>query len=115
MFGWIKTALSYGLQLYGWIKGQPVKPELLAEVLPQAIATLLPMIRNAITYQGLDTREKFDAWLETLDASTGTDPGAIQIIPNMPAKFEEEFFDGLKQAARCYGYMLLKLPGYYEE
>jgi len=114
MFGWIKTAIGFGLQLYGYITGKP-NPDLLTDILPQAISQLLPMIKNAINYQGLDSKEKFDSWLETLDTSTGTDPGAVQLIPHMPAKFEEEFFDGLKQAAKAYGYMLLKVPEYYEE
>jgi hypothetical protein len=114
MFGWIKAAVGFGLKLYGWIKGSDSKPDLLSDALPFAISQLLPAVKTAIAYKGLDTKEKLDAWLDAVDAATGDDPAALNLIPGMPAKVEEDFFDHAKEMARCYGYCLLRVPGYFE-
>ncbi len=114
MIGWIKAIIGVAVKVFGFIKtaGHPVDP--LAEALPFALAQILPAVKNAIAFQGYDTVAKFDAWLVTIDMTTGTDAGAIDLIPRMPAKIEEEFFDAAVKMARCYGYMLLKVDGYYE-
>jgi len=83
-----------------------------AEAMPFVLQQLIPAVQQAVEYQGYNTREKFDAWLSTMDASTGTDPGAIDIIPQLPQDKEEEFFDALKEAARVYGYSLIGVEGY---
>jgi hypothetical protein len=61
----------------------------------------------------MDTKEKFDSWLKTVDTYTGNDAAAIDLIPKMPADAEEEFFDHLIEVARIYGYMLLNVEGYH--
>jgi hypothetical protein len=114
MFGWIKAALGVGLKLYGLIRGSGSKSDLLSDALPFVVNQLLPAVRTAIEYKGLNTRDKFDRWLETIDVATGDDDVSLDLIPHMPAKIEEDFFDHAKELARCYGYCLLRVPGYYE-
>lgn len=110
MLGWLKSAVSFAVKLYGWVnKGG--KPSL-ADALPFAVSQLLPAVRRAIEFQGLDTQEKFDAWLDTLDEATGVEAGAIDFIGGLPAEKEEEFFDHLIEAARIYGYYIIGVPGY---
>lgn len=114
MIGWIKAIIGVAIKVIFLFKDKdhPIDP--LTEALPLALAQILPAVRNAIAYQGYDTVEKFDTWLVTIDMMTGTDAGAIDLIPHMPAKIEENFFDAAVKMARCYGYMLLKVDGYCE-
>ena len=111
MFGWIKGALSIGVQVYKLLTKSKEKPTF-TDVIPFVIEKMFPAVQQAIAYGQLDTKEKIDAWLETFDASTGTDPGAIELIPNMPAEIEEQFFDKIKDALRIYAYCIIKVPGY---
>lgn len=110
MFGWLKVIVGVAAKIYGYVKGS--RPTTFANVIPFAVSQLLPAVENAIKYQSLDTKEKFDAWLQTLDQTTGSDPGAVDIIERLPADKEEEFFDHLVEAARIYGYHLIGVPGY---
>lgn len=110
MFGWIKAALGVAMQLWGKFSGgQKVN---VLDVIPDVVGRLLPAVQQAVKYQGLNTKDKIDAWLETMDEYTGEDVGAVDLIPEMPAKVEEVFFDHLKEAARCYAYMLAGVEGY---
>lgn len=111
MLGFIKGALSIGVQVFKLFTRSDQKPAL-TDVIPFVIEKLFPAVQQAIAYGELDTKEKIDAWLETFDASTGTDPGAVELIPNMPAEIEEAFFDKIKDALRIYAYCLIKVPGY---
>lgn len=113
LFGWISGALKLGLGLWGWVRGQDSKPTL-TDLLPVIMSNLLPAVEKAIGYQGLDTQEKFDSWLEALDAGTGSDPTAVDLIRDLPPDQEELLFDHLKEAARIYGYCLIKVPGYHQ-
>jgi len=110
MFGWLKAVVSIGLKIYGYV-AKSDKPGL-ADALPFAVGQMLPAVQKAIEYQGLDTKEKFDAWLATVDAGTGSDEGALDLIVKLPPDKEEEFFDHLVEAARIYGYHLIGVVGY---
>lgn len=110
MLGWIKAALGVAMQLYSKFSGG--KKVSVLDALPEVIGKLLPAVQNAIKYQGLDSKAKVDAWLLELDTYTGEDVGAIDLIPDMPAKVEEVFFDHLKEVARCYAYMCIGVDGY---
>ena len=110
LVGFLKEAVRVGVALAGFFKTKPST----ADGLEFAITRLIPAVREAISYGGLDTREKFDSWLAMVDAQTGNDPGAVDLIPFLTAEREEEFFDHLVAAARCYGYGMLKVPGYYQ-
>lgn len=110
MLGWLKAAVSFAVKMYGFVT-KDEKPSLV-DALPFAVGQLLPAVQRAIQFQGLNTQEKFDAWLDTLDQSTGIDKGAIDFIGGLPADKEEEFFDHLIAAARIYGYHLMGLDGY---
>jgi len=110
MFGWLKAAVVIGLKIYGFVsKGD--KPSL-ADALPFAVGQMLPAVQKAIQYQGLDTKEKFDAWLIAVDAGTGSDTTAVDLLVRLPADKEELFFDHLIEAARIYGYHLIGVEGY---
>ncbi len=112
MIGWIKTALSLGLRMFGILTGKD-KPRM-TDALPFVLANLLPAVEKAIEYKGLSTQAKFDSWLATLDTGTGSDLDAADFFPNLPPNREEELFDHLIEAARIYGYCLLKVDGYYQ-
>jgi len=113
MFGWLKAAVTIGLKIYGFVAKAGDKPSL-ADALPFAVGQLLPAIQKAIQYQGLDTKEKFDRWLATVDAGTGSEATAIDLIATLPADKEEAFFDHLIEAGRIYGYHLIGVEGYRE-
>ena len=82
-------------------------------MLPFVVSQLLPAVEQAIRFQGLNTKEKFDSWLTTLDESTGIEP-PVDLISRLPAEQEEALFDHLLEAARIYGYHLIGVPGYRE-
>lgn len=110
--GWILGIFKVGLSIFKLFKGSDDKPSL-TELLPFVLNQLIPAVDNAIKYQGLDTKEKFDQWLTFIDVSTGTDPGAFDFMGSMPPDVEEQMFDHLIETARIYGYNRLKVPGYY--
>ena len=111
MLGWLKMAVKVGLKIYGFVTAPGAKPSLI-DALPFAVGQLLPAVQKAIHYQGLNTKEKFDAWLVTVDAGTGSDENAVDFIAGLPADKEEIFFDHLIEAARIYGYNLIGVEGY---
>ena len=113
MLGWLRAALNAGLTVYSLVKGKDEKPSL-TEALPMVISNLLPMVQNAISFGGMNTKGKFDAFLDTIDSATGEDATAIDFIQDLPAEKEEQLFDHLKEAARIYGYSLIGVPGYKE-
>ena len=115
MLGWLKSAITFGAKLVSflWSDGSP-RPTL-TDGLAFAVANLMPAVEKAINYGGMSTQAKFDSWLETIDQTTGTDPGAVDVFRNIPAEQEEQLFDHFKEAARIYGYNLLRVPGYYAE
>jgi len=91
-------------------KKKPSWTDIASKIIPQ----IFEIVDNAITFQGYDTKEKFDQFLDALDFKTGTDPEAIDFLKDVTAVAEEEFFDGIIQSARAYGYAKLKVEGYYQ-
>jgi len=85
----------------------------LSSVLLTIAQNLMTAIPQAIQFGSLDTKEKFDDFLEAFDAFTGMEATAINVIKDMPPEKAEVFFDSIKEAARVYGYHLLKVEGYY--
>ncbi len=110
MWKWLLVAVQFGGAL---VKALTGKKASMTDILKLALNNLLPSVEAAIQ-NGANTKELFDAWLDELDARTGTDVGAFDIIKDMPADKEEEFFDHLKEMARLYGYCKLELPGFHE-
>lgn len=84
--------------------------ELIGIILPN----LLGLLSSAQAALALDTKEKVDAFLDTLDSFTGTDVGALDLQRDMTAQAEEEAFDGIKQFARAVLYAKIGVPGYKE-
>lgn len=111
--GIVRGALSFAASLLSAVKSGGTKPTL-GELLPVAVSALLPTIDAAIKFQGLNSKEKIDSWLGTLDSLTGADPAALDFIKGMPKEAEEELFDGLLQTARAYAYHRAGVPGYVE-
>jgi len=111
MLGWLKMAVTVGLKLFSFVTAKGTKPTMV-DAIPFAVSQMLPAVQRAIQYQGLDTKEKLDAWLVTIDAGTGSDADAVDIIARLPADKEESFFDHLIEAARIYGYHLIGVEGY---
>ncbi len=87
----------------------------LSDILNAVLTNLPTMIANVIKFGGANTKAKFDEFLETMDAYTGLEPGAVDLDHDMPKLQQEAFWDHIKEAARIMGYHQLKLPGYYQE
>lgn len=111
MLGWLKMAVMVGLKIYGYVTAKDDRPAL-ADAIPFAVGQMMPAVKQAIRYQGLDTKEKLDAWLDTIDAGTGSDAEAVDVVAKLPADKEEVLFDHLIEAARVYGYHLIGVEGY---
>lgn len=108
--GALLSILSTGIGLFKLLTGgaKPSVGDLLKFSLPQ----ILQAVDNAVTYQGLSTKEQVDAWLSTADANFGADPGALDLVKDMPPEAEEEMTDGLIQFVRAYAYYRAGVPGY---
>lgn len=91
-------------------KKKPTWSDIAGKIIPQ----IFEIVDNAITFQGYNTQEKFDQFLEALDLKTGTDPGAIDFLKDVTPEAEEQFFDGIISAAKAYGYAKLKVPGFFQ-
>lgn len=98
--------------LLNLVKAFGSKPKI-SEILALLLTTLPSIVQNVLNVSHLSTKEKFDEALETFDAYTGADPGAIDIIRDMPKEVEEEFLDHFKEMLRILGYNKLKINGYY--
>lgn len=92
-------------------KKKPTWTDIAGKLVPK----IFEIVDNAIDFAGYDTKEKFDSFLEAMDAKTGSDPGAIDILKDVTPEAEEEFFDGIKLSARAYGYAKLKVDGYFQQ
>lgn len=88
------------------------KPSIL-KVLGTVMSYLPSLIQQVIDFSKADAGERFDEFLEALDAYTGTDPGAVKVFPHLPPEREEEFWDAIKTAVRIHGNQMLKREGYY--
>ena len=83
-------------------------------VMAQAAPQIFGLVNQAIEFGGYDSKEKLDDFLSLIDLKTGVDAGALDVFKDVTDKAEEEFFDGLVQMARAYGYAKLKVEGYYQ-
>ncbi|MCX6826849.1 MAG: hypothetical protein NTV06_06260 [candidate division Zixibacteria bacterium] len=107
----LKNFISSIISMVKVFTSKPKISEILATVL-----TYLPdIVTKVIQFGGANTKEKFDDFLATLDAYTGSDLGAVDLDHDMPKEQQEAFWDHIKEAARIMGYHQLKLPGYYQE
>ena len=94
------------------VKAFGAKPKI-SDMLGLLLTTLPSIVQNVLTSSRLSTKEALDEALTTFDAYTGSDPGSIDIIRDMPQDKEEEFLDHFKEMLRILGYNKLKLNGYY--
>ena len=107
---WLQKVAHVAVNLLG----TPAQPNSvpISSGLPFSFTQMMSSGERVIGYGGMASKEKFDAWLELADSATGSEKTAIDLFIGLPAKAEEELFDHLIDAARIYGYHLLKLPGY---
>ncbi|MHC4645174.1 MAG: hypothetical protein ACYTBJ_06715 [Planctomycetota bacterium] len=111
--GVFHTLIKYGAPIVQMLLGKE-KPSLLDGV-GYAAGQIFPAVDNLLKMGKLSTKEQVDQWLDTLDAKTGTDAGAIDIFRDMPQKVEEEFFDHMKEAVRIYAYSRIGVEGFIEK
>lgn len=83
-----------------------------ADAVPMVVNQLLPMVNYAIEYGGMDSKEKFDAWLDGIDVATGEDAGALVVMGGVPRDKAEVFWDHIIAAARVIGYSKLGIEEY---
>jgi len=107
--GILNTIVSGIVSVYKLVKKKPSWTEIATQIIPQIFA----VVDKAIEFGGMDTKEKFDEFLVTLDLKTGVDNGAWDMFKDITPQGEEEFFDGIIMSARAYGYAKLKVAGYY--
>ena len=98
------------VSLFGIVKRKPSWTEIATRIVP----AVFDLVDQGIAFGGYNTKEKFDEFLALLDLKTGVDPGAMDVLKDVTAQGEEEFFDGILMAARAYGYARLKVEGYYQ-
>ena len=114
LWGILSGVLDFGVKLWGSIKGTGAKPTM-TDLLPLVVGNILPAVEKAISYQNLDSQEKVDAWLATLDAATGEEASAADVLRDLPADKEEQLFDHLLEVARIYAYSKIGVEGYTVE
>lgn len=113
--GIILGAFKVATGIYKLLKPAPGAPTpAFAEIWPDVTANVMKAVNAAVTYGGIDTKEKLDAYLATADAALGDEPAAIDIVKGLPADKEEQLSDHLIEAARIYGYHLIGVEGYKE-
>ena len=108
--GALLSILSTGIGLFKLITGGK-KPSI-SDLFKFALPSIMEAVDNAVKYQGLTTKEQVDSWLSTVDANLGLEPGALDLVRDMPGEAEEEMTDGLIQFVRAYAYYRTGVPGY---
>lgn len=106
-------AVKFGASVYKMVKGDD-KPANLVDALPLALPQILGSVQSAIKMQGFTTAEQIDSWIGTADALTGSDPGALDLVPGLPADKEEELFDAVLQAVKVVAYHKAGVAGYVQ-
>lgn len=106
-------AVKFGAGIYRMLKG-PDKPPSLVDALPLALPEILFGVQAAVSQQGLQTKDQIDAWISAADSLTGSDPGALDIVPGLPPEQEEKLFDAILTVAKVLAYHKAGLPGYVE-
>jgi hypothetical protein len=91
LWNWLPFALGGAAKLIAFFK-KDEKPTL-TDTLPFVITQLFPMVQQKLAANELTTKEQIDGFLATVDASTGIDVGALEVVPNMSPASEEKFFD----------------------
>lgn len=85
------------------------------DVFSHIISNIMPQINLGLAYGKWTSKEQVDAWLKTLDESTGTDAGALDLFKDIPGDKEEELFDHLKEFLRIYLYARIGVEGYVQK
>jgi hypothetical protein len=99
------------VNLVSLIKGKAKVTDILVELM----ATLPKAILDAIAFGQITTVEQLDDALLALDARTGTEIGAWDVIRSLPQDKEEKFFDAFRDMIEILGKNKLKVPEYYQE
>ena len=83
------------------------------EIILTVFGKITESVLDLVKFGKLSTKEMLDESLTELDLRLGSDPGAIDIDPDLPADKEEELTDHLIEVIRILGYNKLKVEGYY--
>jgi len=105
----IRSLINSVIGFFGLFQKKPT----VIEVLGKVMALIPEWISKAVLFAGYDNKERFDTFLQGFDDYTGSDEGAVDLIRDLPADKEEEFFDHIKEAGRILGYNQLKVPGFF--
>jgi hypothetical protein len=90
----IRTLIN---SVIGFVRVFQQKPSVM-DVLTRVMALIPEWVTKAIRFAGYNNKERFDLFLQGFDDYTGSDEGAIDLIEDLPADKEEEFFDHIKEA-----------------
>ena len=107
----IKKLIEIIVSMVGLIKGKAK----FSDIIMQLMAKLPEAVLKAIEYGHIDSVAKLDDALAALDAYTGIEPGALDIIKDLPADKEEELFKALGKMVEILAKNKMKVPGYYVE
>lgn len=107
----LNSIFSTAVGLWRFFGGKPKW----SDVVGRVTRDVFDLVDQAITFGNMDNRKKFDDFLQALDLKTGADPGAVDMLKDVPADQEEVFWDHIVEAARVYGYCKLKIPGFFVE
>ena len=106
------NVLKAGAGLYFSVKGK--KPSL-TELLPSVMSHILDAVGGVVEARGMTSKDQIDQWLSLVDAQTGSDLGALDLLKDLAPDKEEELFDGLIQVIRVYAYWKAGVPGYSQK
>jgi hypothetical protein len=107
----INSIITIAVDLVRLIKGKPKVTDVLLEL----VSKLPSAILDAIKFGQISSVEQLEDALIALDARTGVDIGALDVIRTLPQDKEEQFFDNLKGIIEILGKNSLKVEGYYQE
>lgn len=107
-FHWIVKAVMVTARFLGRMNQPNSTP--IVSGLPFLVSQMFASIQRVIVYGGIDSKVKFDQWLELVDSSSPADITGLALFEGVPANVEEAIFDHLIVVARMYGYHLLEVP-----
>lgn len=91
----LRGALQVGVNLFHAIKGTNSQPgsKDLGGILTGTMMSLFPAIETAQANENLTTPDRIISWLKTIDAATGEEKTAIELIPGLDPREEEILSD----------------------
>lgn len=107
----VKQLVDFIVKIVSTVKGKPKATDLLLAI----ISELPKHVIDAIAFGKISTWAQLQDGLAAFDSYTGSEPGSINLVKDLPADKEEEFMDHIKEAVRILAGCKLKVEGYYVE